>query len=93
MTADFISHCPWCGKHFDAATCVGEDAAKNPLPENGDLSLCIACGEWAVFERKAKGGQRKPNKEEYNYIIENNDTRLLRETWFDTVGNKRKRLQ
>lgn len=39
--------CPTCGAANDAATYAGEGSAR---PAPGDLSVCLYCGEWRLFD-------------------------------------------
>lgn len=41
------STCPTCNFRSNYATCVAD---KNALPEAGDFSVCIECGEILVFK-------------------------------------------
>lgn len=46
-TRHATSNCPTCGAGFDAASAVdGEDVAPKP----GDISVCLYCGEWLMFD-------------------------------------------
>ena len=39
--------CPVCDSGFDAASAVdGEDLT----PEPGDITICLYCGEWMMFD-------------------------------------------
>jgi hypothetical protein len=44
-----------------------DDGLKHP--RDGDLSMCINCGQLSVFVARAKGGLRKPSKFETNEFI------------------------
>jgi hypothetical protein len=68
-------YCPYCNAEFDAATDV-----KNVLsdPEDGDLSLCIRCGEPAVFVVTGElFSLRAVSAEERAVIIADEDVRSL----------------
>lgn len=45
--------CPHCGYHHDTITAVNSD--KKIEPKEGDLSICVGCGEPAKFVGDAKG--------------------------------------
>lgn len=69
------TQCPWCNHRVDAATAI-EDG---PKPKPGDLTICVACGEWSAF---AEGlALRKPSQEEFTYIGEDPDCRKVRAAW------------
>lgn len=54
-TADLI--CPNCGEINDAASAVTERIiGGNPKikPKPGDLSICINCGHFCIFDNKLK---------------------------------------
>lgn len=38
--------CPWCGSNNDRHSAIGYPGAK---PENLDVSLCMRCGQWALY--------------------------------------------
>lgn len=76
--------CPFCGKENDLATNVG--GAREP--KNGDISFCIGCGEFAIFDIAMTGSMRKPNAKEYESIVANKQTASLRGAWLEA---KRKR--
>lgn len=40
------SYCPTCGSGFDSASPQGPDEKPKP----GDLSVCLYCGTWLVFD-------------------------------------------
>ena len=46
-TRHATTNCPTCGAGFDAASAVdGKDVAPTP----GDISVCLYCGEWLMFD-------------------------------------------
>jgi hypothetical protein len=57
--------CPHCGAAHEVATSTTqfEDAT---APRHGDLSLCIQCGQWAVFTHD--GALRTPSPDEATHI-------------------------
>ena len=69
------SACPWCGTVHDAVTGMGS----TPKPKPGDLSICIECGEWAVYETAEM--RRKPTVEERFWIAANVDCRRVEIAW------------
>lgn len=59
------SKCLKCGKLLDGCSAV-ENEAK---PKKGDFSICIKCGNIAVFDNDLK--LRKPTKKEHEEISAN----------------------
>lgn len=60
-STDLTLVCPFCGAIHQVATNLTGDTG----PENGDITMCIECGEWAFFSSLATGGLRKPISNEY----------------------------
>lgn len=82
------TECPFCGANHDLATGVsGGDA-----PNDGDISLCVSCGEFAFFEVATPGGLRKPTDAEYELIAGEPLLRKTREVWAGMI-EKVKRKQ
>ncbi|MDX0299593.1 hypothetical protein GOC49_13025 [Sinorhizobium meliloti] len=69
--------CPFCGARHELAQCVG----KSKTPNDGDLSLCMQCGEWCIFEKKAPGHIRRPTDVEYEQIAESPLAKAARTAW------------
>jgi len=72
--------CPFCGYKAEAASCVTDNGKK---PNDGDISMCFRCGEWAVFASFVDGGLRKPNSKEYDYIASDEKMAFIRKAWLD----------
>jgi len=75
----YASRCPFCLYTMEAATGITDDEA----PEDGAATMCIACGEFAVFERAAPGGLRKPTDEEYGEFAAHPLMRKMRALWVE----------
>jgi hypothetical protein len=73
--------CPWCGHVHDLVSVVG---AKTQAPDNGDIGLCIRCGEWIIYEGRLATGMRRPTFDEYQDIIANPVASDLRAAWLAT---------
>jgi hypothetical protein len=84
---EFPNQCPFCGEKHDMASGVAERGKTQHTPTDGDLTLCIVCGEWAFFDSKVIGGLRKPTDAEYVTIGETAFLRKMRKAWVDM--NKR----
>lgn len=85
-THNLIGRCPFCTHAFEAATGVTGEAA----PDNGDFTICIACGEWAVFDATAPGKLRKPSDGEYTKIAADPVMSRMHGIWKDSVEAKRR---
>jgi hypothetical protein len=57
--------CPYCGKENDMAELAQH--AESTAPVDGDISLCIGCGEPAIFNDDLS--VRKPTAKEYADIM------------------------
>lgn len=73
--------CPWCGHIHDLVSIV---EGTPQIPDDGDIGLCIRCGEWIVYDKIRKNGMRKPNHEEYEFIATDKVTTALRAAWFQS---------
>lgn len=73
--------CPHCRYQPDTATEVTAlvEDKPSPMPEPGDVSLCIECAEWSVFNKDLR--LRVPTDKELLDIGLNPDCRTLREAW------------
>lgn len=86
---EFASRCPFCGEAFDRASHVTERGKSQHAPTDGDLTLCIVCGEWAFFAAGVPGGLRKPTDAEYEAIAGNPLVRKIRKAWVEMMKNHR----
>jgi len=71
--------CWACGTELDMATGVLE--AEGKKPKDNDVSFCIRCGEWGVFDTSHVTGQRKPTEAEYDEIGTDPQCRKVRSAW------------
>ena len=69
------SDCPVCGISHDGALAT---SGLHP-PEDGDASLCAACGGWSIFT--AIGTRRLPTSEESERLASDPATRRVRWAW------------
>jgi hypothetical protein len=58
MAQNLEHRCPHC-KQLNTKVRAVNDA--DVLPEDGDITMCFVCGDWAIFER---GRARRPTKDE-----------------------------
>lgn len=86
---EFLTCCPFCGDRHDVASHISERGKSQHAPTDGDLTLCIVCGEWAFFDRKSEGGLRKPTDAEYVTIGETPILRKMRKAWVEMMAKYR----
>lgn len=70
--------CPFCGTANEAAT-NAEPSESSPL--DGDVSLCFQCGKFSLFDRTARGGMRKPTKQQQRQIDADPRVQQLKSAW------------
>jgi hypothetical protein len=83
---DSSTVCPFCHVTHDKASAMGTRA----VPGAGDATLCIRCGEWAIFDPLWKGGLRKPRFDEYQMLIVSKDATMLRVAWLQMRAEEAK---
>jgi len=68
--------CPHCGATLEPNMVSVTGGAA--IPRDGDLTICVDCGEWAAFS----GGVFGPlDWQQVQYTVENPDARRLRSAW------------
>jgi hypothetical protein len=75
-TSPIVATCPWCGHSHELATSIHGDA----VPEPGDITLCMSCGEWSIFSDSA-GTLRKPTDAEFSEIGTDKNMQAMRRAW------------
>lgn len=65
--------CPYCAKVLDA------DPHDRTAPGNGDITLCVGCGEWCIFTNNLT--LRKPTDEEQLEIGHDPHCIIARRAW------------
>jgi hypothetical protein len=81
----FVKHkvkphtCPFCKVSHDGVTNV----TGTPTPVTGDVTMCIECGEWAIFA-DVPGRLRKPTDAEYDKIVASEVATKARKAWLLT---------
>jgi hypothetical protein len=71
--------CPHCGRLNEASSGV----TRGGKPAPGDASLCIGCGEWAIYTGLSP---RKPNAGELADLEADETCIKVREAWRQTVA-------
>ena len=69
--------CPYCGHQTDLTTPVSDSWS---IPSEGDVSMCIHCGEFAVFTERAEE-LRLPTPSEASEMLLHPDAARAREAW------------
>jgi hypothetical protein len=87
ITHELDNICPFCSKPHTNATPADDWEGK---PTDGDLTICINCGEWSAFNKAIPGGLRKPTFEEYTHIATDPVTRRMRDAWIMVMRDKRR---
>ena len=73
------SACPHCLKVLDRATAAGGGKYQ---PADGDITLCVSCGEWSQFEVKGEITTLvKPTEEALYHIGMSPEARRVRDVW------------
>lgn len=82
-----VNHCPHCGAKVDAASQIGGEDA----PRAGDVSLCVYCGEWNIFNEDMS--IRKPTVDEYVEFGTAPEVKRVREAWVRMMENRKRNGQ
>jgi hypothetical protein len=75
-----VTRCWNCG--FENNRVISAFDNKRDRPQDGDLSLCYQCGEYAVFDKTFLDNVRKPTPTEMQHIREDNELTEVRANWF-----------
>ena len=88
MTHSLTTLCAFCGNEHDRTTAVTEagTARTEPYPVEGDVTLCIRCGEFSVFDSRVAGGLRRPTPDEREQLDHNPHVQTVVQAWRATVG-------
>jgi hypothetical protein len=78
MAIEFDTTCPFCGQHHEA---VSRARSSTDYPDDGDVTMCLACGEICIFDSDVAGGLRKPTKREQRIFDRDPRIREVREAW------------
>lgn len=74
-----VTYCPFCHGRHDSVASV----ETKKRPGDGDCTLCFTCGEWAFFDKHAKGGLRKPTWIEYQDLVSIELFAKIRAAWVE----------
>lgn len=79
--------CPWCGHVMDSATDTTPDKRRRPRVD--DQTICIECGEWAIFT-KPMPSLRKPTEDEFIEIGQSKECAHMRWAWVQMDADRRR---
>jgi hypothetical protein len=69
------TRCWSCGEQHRVSNLTNQ----GPTPEDGDVSFCIECGQFAIFDHEFPDGVRKPTPNE-NFQLKT-DSEMIRLKW------------
>ncbi|MDY7815394.1 hypothetical protein U0F71_06655 [Burkholderia pseudomallei] len=72
--------CPHCGAHNDRHSAVTERGEPPTAPSDGAVSICISCGELAIFDMHERC-LRLPTIDEANDLESHPVLMLCRAAW------------
>lgn len=90
MTVEATAVCPFegCSRINELASQVNRASERGEVeraPETGDVSFCIGCGRFAIFDKEALGFMRKPtDKEQFEIDTDELCNKLLK-SWDESV--------
>jgi len=76
--AKFYTRCWNCGDEQDRIKSLVRESS---MPNNGDISMCIQCGEFAIFDNNIVDGTRKPTPTENDMIRTSKVLMMLKVAW------------
>ena len=83
-TYEYPVTCWFCGK---ANTHASSTDGKRARPGDGDLSFCIGCGTFGIFNQASPGGLREPNATEKAEMAQDPKLARLHQSWLE-AGRK-----
>lgn len=69
--------CPICRKVNEIATII-EQPGRDLTPQQGDINMCIGCGDWSVVEGDRL---RRPTNDELAFIRADETCQMLVKGW------------
>lgn len=85
-----ITRCWLCGAVHTAASAIAEGSVigPEPVPSDGDSTLCVSCGSWGIFAANTIDGLREPTPAEARQIRRNKLCQLTAEAWLQVRARK-----
>ena len=77
LSTDKDGTCPYCLDRHEVASSIFHEHT----PKDGDISLCITCGHFSVFDSTQPGDLRPPNKFEAVSIATDPGCQQLYAAW------------
>lgn len=74
------TRCWNCGFENDRVTSANPREALTE-PRNGDITMCIECGEFAIFDSSFPDGVRKPNPAENFEMKRSKELAFVKAAW------------
>jgi hypothetical protein len=75
---DMQAVCPFCGACHDAVTAAPSNTDRY-YPEDGDVSMCIDCGRFAIYDSRLE--LRKPTRQEQRELDRDKRYRGMVTAW------------
>jgi hypothetical protein len=75
------TRCWSCGHENDTVSSVVQDKEMDK-PENGNISFCIYCGEFSIFDDTYPDNLRKPSPTENWEIKTDKELERLKVSWY-----------
>jgi len=86
LTIAISSRCAWCLHSHQAASAIVPKHRRGdaePVPKNGDFSICVYCGRFSIFDKGTIGGLRKPTPAEIDDLDRDPIAKVTRRAWLD----------
>jgi hypothetical protein len=80
-----MAQCPYCGHKHELATGVTGEKE----PGDGDVSFCISCGRFSMFDSTRAENLRVLTPAENHEIRTDNNCRRIYTAWFLTKPSRR----
>jgi hypothetical protein len=68
---------------------TGYGSPQEPGPRDGDVTMCIRCGQLNIFDQREAGGLRQPTQQESAVLAKDRMVQDLLQAWRDSVGRRR----
>ena len=97
MSHEFPTICPHCDYHHDLVSHITptKDGRKGvvgkgggAIPDKGDVTICIRCGNWCIFDFTRHGGLRPPTAAERKHIETDPLCQKLLATWKEVSAKR-----
>lgn len=79
MDVPMTTVCPHCETEHSHATIGYIKGEKREAPRENDLTICVSCGGWSVFNRQ--GQLRTPDRKEKIFIESDVNAQRMHTAW------------